>query len=104
MKKMGLHKLIDPQSPHYDKGEKNGIEILEDEMTISEIRGFCYGNKRKYEIRLEHKGQRESDLKKIKHYENYLDVLTNLQFEIGITDCMIVSRAFKLAEMEWDYH
>ncbi len=98
------HPLIDTQSSgHYDKGEKNGIQILEEEMTICEMRGFAYGNLRKYEIRLEHKGQKESDLKKMAHYKAYLQELTHLQHMNGINSSMIVSRGWKLANIEWDY-
>ncbi len=99
-----IHPLIDlKNSTHYDNGEKNGIQILEEEMTICEMRGFAYGNIRKYEIRLKHKGQAESDEQKIWHYRKYLQELTHLQHMNGINSSMIVSRAWTLANIEWDY-
>ena len=98
------HPLIDRKnSSHYDAEEKTAIEVLEDEMTICEMRGFCHGNISKYRYRLYHKGQSATDLEKIVHYDNYLKELTHLKFIDGINEFMIVSRAWRLAKIKWDY-
>ncbi len=75
---MKLHPLINKASPHYDKGKKSAIEELEKQLTVTEMIGFCKGNIFKYRYRLEDKGQKESDLKKIQTYENYLKLLERL--------------------------
>ena len=75
---MKLHPLINKDSSHYDKGKKSAIEELEKQLTVTEMIGFCKGNIFKYRYRLEDKGQKESDLKKIQTYENYLKLLERL--------------------------
>ena len=75
---MKLHPLINKDSPHYDTGKKSAIEELEKRLTVTEMIGFCKGNIFKYRYRLEHKGNKESDLKKIETYENYLKLLERL--------------------------
>ena len=100
-----LHPIIDKKnSGHYDKQERSAIEELEDEMTICEMRGFCFGNVQKYTYRLRHKGQATADAEKITHYQNYLNELTKLKFMDGINDSMVVTRAWKLAKIEWRYN
>ena len=75
---MKLHPLINKASSHYDNGKKSAIEELEKKLTVTEMIGFCKGNIFKYRYRLEDKGQKESDLKKIQTYENYLKLLESL--------------------------
>ena len=75
---MKLHPLINKDSSHYDKGKKSAIEELEKQLTVTEMIGFCKGNIFKYRYRLEDKGQKEIDLKKIQTYENYLKLLERL--------------------------
>ena len=102
---LGWHPLIDRKnSPHYDANEgKTAIQKLEDDMTICEMRGFCYGNIQKYKYRLVHKGQAESDLEKIGHFRAYLEALNDLKTMTGIAPHMGVTRAWKLAGIVWRY-
>ena len=75
---MKLHPLINKEAAHYDTGKTSAIEELEKVLTVTEMIGFCKANIFKYRYRLEVKGQKESDLTKIKTYENYLEVLLKL--------------------------
>jgi hypothetical protein len=75
---MKLHPLINKDSAHYDTGNTSAIEELEKELTVTEMIGFCKANIFKYKYRLENKGQKESDLQKIKTYEDYLLLLLRL--------------------------
>lgn len=70
-----LHPLINQKSKHYNTGAKTAIEILEEELTVLEMIGFCKGNIFKYEYRKEHKGAKEDDEYKIYTYKQYLSVL-----------------------------
>ena len=104
MTNYGLHKLIDSQSPHYDtEDEKSAIELMEEEITIVEMIGYCKGNIFKYKYRLNKKGQKASDIIKIVKYTNYLKELTLLKHMDGINDSMLTSRAWRLAGITWDY-
>ena len=73
-----LHPLINKNSAHYDTGKTSAIEELEKLLTVTEMIGFCKGNIFKYKYRLEEKGQKESDIAKIKTYEAYLKLLEQL--------------------------
>lgn len=73
-----LHPLINKSSLHYDTGKTSAIEELEKVLTVTEMIGFCKGNIFKYQYRLEEKGQKESDLAKIKTYKAYLSLLEQL--------------------------
>ena len=75
---MNLHPLINQDSAHYDAKGKSAIELLEEQLTVIEMIGFCKGNIFKYKYRAEHKGQKDSDIKKIQTYENYLNFLVTL--------------------------
>ena len=75
---MKLHPLINKESSHYDTGKTNAIEELEKQLTVTEMIGFCKANIYKYKYRMDHKGQKESDRKKIETYKNYLSVLLQL--------------------------
>jgi len=75
---MKLHPLINKESSHYDTGKTSAIEELEKVLTVTEMIGFCKANIFKYQYRLDEKGQKESDLQKIKTYEDYLTLLLRL--------------------------
>ena len=75
---MKLHPLINKESAHYDTGKTSAIEELEKVLTVTEMIGFCKANIFKYQYRLDDKGQKESDIKKIRTYEEYLKLLTQL--------------------------
>jgi hypothetical protein len=78
MSELQLHPLINPNSTHYDIGPITAIEELEQQLTVTEMIGFCKANIFKYEYRKEHKGQAEEDDVKINTYEKYLKVLFNI--------------------------
>ena len=75
---MKLHPLINKEASHYDTGKTSAIEELEKVLTVTEMIGFCKANIFKYQYRLDEKGQKQSDLAKIKTYENYLALLESL--------------------------
>ncbi len=75
---MKLHPLINKESSHYDTNETTAIEELEKRLTVTEMIGFCKANIFKYSYRMDKKGQKESDLVKIKTYEDYLELLLRL--------------------------
>lgn len=79
-----LHPLINPNSQHYDAGEKSAIEMMEANYTVLEMISFCKINIFKYEYRKNHKGQLESDLEKITTYRNYLNLLMSCYEEFYI--------------------
>jgi hypothetical protein len=74
------HPLINENSTHYNVGEKSAIELMEEKFTPDEMMAWAKINIFKYEYRMEHKGQKDSDLKKIETYERYLAFLHNLTF------------------------
>jgi len=75
---MKLHPLINKESSHYDTDKTSAIEELEKQLTVTEMIGFCKANIYKYKYRMDHKGQKESDQKKIETYTNYLSLLLQL--------------------------
>ncbi len=67
------HPLVNAESKHYKAdGKPSAIELLENILTLEEMIGLCRGNIFKYEYRKDHKGQAESDQKKIYSYRKYL--------------------------------
>jgi len=98
---MKLHPLINKESAHYDTGKTSAIEELEKVLTVTEMIGFCKANIFKYQYRLEEKGQKESDIKKIRTYENYLSLLEELS-DSGYYDDE-VSLALGKAMIEFRY-
>jgi hypothetical protein len=71
-----MHPLLNENSPHYENEDgQPDIYYLEKEMTVDEAIGWCKGNILKYKKRLDKKGQKESDLIKIKTYRNYKALL-----------------------------
>jgi len=98
---MKLHPLINKESSHYDTGKTSAIEELEKVLTVTEMIGFCKANIFKYQYRLENKGQKESDIKKIHTYENYLSLLEDLS-DSGYYDDE-VSLALGKAMLEFKY-
>jgi len=98
---MKLHPLINKESSHYDTGKTSAIEELEKVLTVTEMIGFCKANIFKYRYRLEEKGQKDSDIKKIRTYENYLSLLEELS-DSGYYDDE-VSLALGKAMIEFRY-
>ena len=98
MKELQLHPLINPNSKHYDTEEKTAIELLEEQLTVSEMIGFCKGNIIKYEYRKEHKGAKEDDEVKIKTYRNYLKVFNDIHIAT-----LSVKNAFEIFNIKFRY-
>jgi len=74
MKNKSKHPLEKYQPQHYSQGT-SAIKELEKQLSVAAMTGFCEGNIFKYEYRQDNKGQKESDIKKIKVYKAYLDEL-----------------------------
>lgn len=96
------HPLINPQSTHYIKDGKQSIEEIENELSVDGMIAACTFNIRKYSLRLESKGQKESDLKKIETYENYKALLLEMKSKF---DCrhMPVAVAYRYCHIQIDY-
>jgi len=94
------HPLLNSDSKHYDKeGKKPAIQEMESMLTVSEMIGVCKFSIYKYSYR--DKGQQESDLKKIKTYQNYLKVLKTCSH--NARPLKTVEEYFIDAKMEYSY-
>ena len=70
------HPLKNPNSPHYQLWSgAESIEVIENYLSTDELIGACKFNILKYRLRIGKKGNPESDLKKIKTYDDYLAFL-----------------------------
>ena len=58
--------------PHYLKGRKETIDVIQDGMTDDEYHGYLKGNVLKYVSRYKFKGEPLEDLKKAQWYLNRL--------------------------------
>ena len=58
--------------PHYLKGRKETIDVIQDGMTNDEYHGYLKGNVLKYVSRYKFKGEPLEDLKKAQWYLNRL--------------------------------
>ena len=80
------HPLLNPQSKHYDTGNKASIYDFEKTKTPLEMDSVCDFEIFKYKRRLGKKAQfgttmeaiKQSDLKKIETWENYKKLLSTL--------------------------
>jgi len=98
------HPLLNSASSHYDKtGEPTAIELLEDELTLDEAIGWCKGNIFKYIYRMDRKGQKESDLKKIATYKAYKDLLCHIKYQLRTDASMTVKYAYHVNDYEMVY-
>ena len=95
-----IHPLLNAASTHY-QDEKSAIELLEETATLGEQIGWCKGNIFKYKYRQDKKGQKESDLIKIKTYEDYLQFLSWCSFKISKD--IICKDAYKSRELNIIY-
>jgi hypothetical protein len=57
---------------HYDAGGIAVIDVIRAKLTEEQYRGFLLGNVIKYALRLNHKGQPESDAAKLAEYAVWL--------------------------------
>lgn len=96
------HPLINPESKHYKQDGKQSIQDIEDELSVDEMIGACTFNIMKYTLRLDTKGQKEADLKKIQTYQDYKDLLLNMR---NNHNCgyLMVSFAYKFCGLEVSY-
>ena len=98
-----LHVLINKDSAgHYEVDGVSAIEEMEKETSIREAIGFARCSIFKYKFRKNHKGQKDSDEKKIKTYELYLGALLTL-LQKGVDDTISVTRGWELTGQEWDF-
>ena len=102
------HPLINPDSKHYDSSDREpAILELEKKLTVDEMIGACKFNIHKYEYRLDKKGQKYSDMKKIQTYKNYLNYLYKLSEKMyknninGIYPIRYIRE--QLQEPGWEY-
>jgi len=98
---MTLHPLINKSSTHYDTQDKPAIQLLEEQLSVAAMAGFVEGNIFKYKHRQDHKGQRESDNKKIDTYENYFNIIKMLLHK-GYKS-QTVTWALKCEEISYEY-
>ena len=63
---------------HYDKLDEPSIMKVEKKFTRKEIIAWCRINEIKYTVRMDFKGQKESDHNKRLTYMNYANFLQNL--------------------------
>lgn len=96
------HPLLNPDSKHYAKDGKQSILTIEETLNMNEMIGACTFNIMKYTLRLESKGQKESDLKKIQTYQDYRDLLVGLRQEHSCGH-MIVKSAYRFCGLEISY-
>jgi len=97
------HPLLNPDSKHYDKGEKPAIQLLEEEMNLNELIGWAYGNIRKYELRRGYKDNIEKEDKKIFTYKKYLSFLLAIDIpELHGTDVPL-TYYYKVLDINVDY-
>lgn len=102
--KIAWHPLINKQdSSHYDREDgKVAIEEMEKVLSVREMIGFCNASLFKYQWRLDRKGQKEADVRKIKTYNLYLGALVRL-LQDGIYEQTIVHRGWELSGQKWRY-
>ena len=96
------HPLVNSNSHHYLINGKQAIQTIEEQLTVTEMIGACKFNISKYRQRLETKGQKESDLKKIETYQNYLSLLEEMLHTHDINH-MIVIDAYRQCGINLTY-
>jgi hypothetical protein len=64
-------------SKHYQVGDKQPIEILQDYLTPEEFQGFLKGNVLKYTLRFGRKDDVAKESAKIEQYSKWLAVAVN---------------------------
>ena len=57
---------------HYQIGDKQPIEIMQEVMTTDEFFGYLRGNVIKYSLRMGHKDSKEIDAKKAAQYSKWM--------------------------------
>jgi len=97
-----IHPLINPESTHYKQAGRQSIQDIEEEISVDEMIGACTFNIMKYTLRLDTKGQKEKDLKKIETYQNYKNLLLDMRNK---HDCgyLMVCFAYKFCGVEVSY-
>ena len=95
------HPLINTSSTHYSQDGKSAIKELEQLLSVDQMIGFARGNLYKYTFRMNHKGQADSDIAKIKTYRDYLAVLETCSY--SARSVKLVSEYFLDAKLEFEY-
>jgi len=60
----------DPKSRYYDAGGIETLDIIKAKLTPEQYRGFLLGNIIKYSCRVNHKGNFDRDIEKVRFYGN----------------------------------
>ena len=60
----------DPKSRYYDAGGISTLDIIKAKLTPEQYRGFLLGNIMKYSCRVNHKGNFDRDIEKVRFYGN----------------------------------
>lgn len=71
------HPLLNPDSPHYKILGDDSIEQFEKMFTVDELKAWAKLSYYKYMFRLGRKDSVESEIKKMKTYEDYYNYLNN---------------------------
>lgn len=104
------HPLLNPDSKHYDQGTPT-IQKMEQEFSLTQMLAFAVINNFKYIDRMGYKGQKESDEKKAKSYEDYVFFLSDI-IDIMKSSCidrnldvgtLSLSELYKILNIEIDY-
>lgn len=70
--RLGIEDGTAAGAQHYQVGDKQPIEIMQDVMTPEEFCGYLRGNVIKYSLRMGHKDSKEIDAKKAAQYSKWL--------------------------------
>ena len=70
--RLGIEDGTAAGASHYQVGDKQPIEIMQEIMTPEEFQGFCRGNVIKYSLRLGHKDAAVKEAAKIEQYSKWL--------------------------------
>ena len=98
------HPLLNPESnKHYNSSDKTCIEEMEEIFTVDEMISYCKVNIFKYEFRKDIKGQKESDLKKIETYKNYLKFLEIFKEDLPMPPSFPCTKVYWMLNLKMEY-
>jgi len=101
-KTLPLHPLINPNAKHYRAGKgETSLETIEKKYTVIQAIAWCLITIDKYELRKDHKGQKESDEFKIKTYQDYYVELMELS-NAGLAHTKVMD-AWDRSHKHWRY-
>lgn len=70
--RLGIEDGTAAGASHYQVGDKQPIEIMQDVMTTEEFFGYLRGNVIKYSLRMGHKDSKAKDAQKAAQYSKWL--------------------------------